>query len=144
MCKPMSYSHVNWWLCPLQPLAPPPDGKVYGRCAFCKCLIIYSPTAKALVCPRESWCVSVCWVFPLLLSISNVYTCLLMLYIHFSVHFYTLNFTARNYSLPLQQVGTWWGEYLVKCVVMWCVLLGIPTTLWRLNYTCAPSVEKLM
>jgi serine/threonine protein kinase len=36
------------------PVTPPPDGKVYGRCAFCKCLIAYSPSSKALVCPREN------------------------------------------------------------------------------------------
>jgi DNA-directed RNA polymerase subunit RPC12/RpoP len=36
------------------PLVPPHDGKVHGRCAFCKCLILYSPTAKAIVCPRET------------------------------------------------------------------------------------------
>jgi serine/threonine protein kinase len=33
--------------------APAEKGKVYGRCAFCNCLMVYPSTAKRLTCPRQ-------------------------------------------------------------------------------------------
>ena len=38
-----------------QPVAPPAEGKQYGRCTFCNCLMVHPTAAKKVMCPRQTW-----------------------------------------------------------------------------------------
>ena len=38
-----------------QPVAPPPEGKVYERCLFCHNCILRTTSCKRIVCPRDTW-----------------------------------------------------------------------------------------
>ena len=51
----MATDQISLSLCWQQVGAPAEKGKVYGRCGFCNCLMVYPSTARRLVCPRQQW-----------------------------------------------------------------------------------------
>ena len=106
-CFQVSFCHSVILYHSLQPVAPPPEGKVYDRCRFCNNCNVHPITAKRVVCPRQTWSVGVMRGRSLAISVLGIALC---------------QYLGRNV------VECVWGIWALHCGLCGCSGAGYPNS----------------